>query len=48
MAVKLLASELATDERLRKRFLVESQLAASLDHPNIVPIYGAGALCVRG
>ena len=48
VAVKVLAPELAADERFRKRFLVESQLAASLDHPNIVPIYGAGALCVRG
>ncbi len=42
VAVKVLASELAADERFRKRFLVESQLAASLDHPNIVPIYAAG------
>jgi serine/threonine-protein kinase len=42
VAIKVLAPELAADERFRKRFLVESQLAASLDHPNIVPIYGAG------
>jgi ABC-type transport system substrate-binding protein/class 3 adenylate cyclase len=42
VAVKVLAAELAEDERFRKRFLTESQLAASLDHPNIVPIYGAG------
>ena len=42
VAVKVLAPELAADERFRKRFLVESQLAASLDHPNIVPIYAAG------
>jgi ABC-type transport system substrate-binding protein/class 3 adenylate cyclase len=42
VAVKVLAAELAADERFRKRFLVESQLAASLDHPNIVPIYAAG------
>lgn len=42
VAVKVLTPELAADERFRKRFLVESQLAASLDHPNIVPIYAAG------
>jgi serine/threonine-protein kinase len=42
VAIKVLVPELAADERFRKRFLVESQLAASLDHPNIVPIYAAG------
>ncbi len=42
VALKLLASELAEDDRFRERFLRESQLAASIDHPNIVPIYGAG------
>ncbi len=42
VAVKVLVPELAADERFRKRFLTESQLAASLDHPNIVPIYAAG------
>jgi streptogramin lyase len=42
VALKLLAPELAENERFRERFLRESQLAASLDHPNIVPIYAAG------
>ena len=42
VALKVLAPELARDERFRRRFLLESQLAASLEHPHIVPIYGAG------
>jgi tRNA A-37 threonylcarbamoyl transferase component Bud32/streptogramin lyase len=42
VALKLLAPELAEDESFRERFLRESELAASLDHPNVVPIYDAG------
>ena len=42
VALKLLVPELAENERFRERFLRESQLAASLDHPHIVPIYAAG------
>jgi streptogramin lyase/predicted Ser/Thr protein kinase len=42
VALKLLAPELAGDERFRARFLRESRVAASLDHPNVVPIYEAG------
>ena len=42
VALKLIAPELASDERFRERFLSESELAASLDHPNVVPIYDAG------
>jgi tRNA A-37 threonylcarbamoyl transferase component Bud32/sugar lactone lactonase YvrE len=41
-AVKILAPDLASDERFRDRFVRESQIAAGLDHPNIVPIYEAG------
>src|SRR5262249_61691333 len=44
VALKLLAPELAEDERFRERFLGESRLAASIDHPNIVPIYEAGEI----
>jgi serine/threonine protein kinase len=43
VALKLLATRLAGDETFRERFLRESELAASIDHPNIVPIFEAGA-----
>jgi serine/threonine protein kinase len=42
VALKLIAPELVADARLRARFLAESKLAASLDHPNVVPVYEAG------
>jgi YVTN family beta-propeller protein len=41
VALKVLSSELAGDERFRTRFLAESRLAASIDHPGIVPIFEA-------
>jgi ABC-type branched-subunit amino acid transport system substrate-binding protein/DNA-binding beta-propeller fold protein YncE len=42
VALKLIAPELAQDKRFRERFLREPRLAASLDHPNVIPIYEAG------
>ena len=42
VALKLLAARLADNGAFRERFLRESELAASIDHPNIVPIYEAG------
>jgi YVTN family beta-propeller protein len=42
VALKLLAPALAEDERFRKRFLSESELAASLDHANVIPVFEAG------
>jgi serine/threonine protein kinase len=43
VALKVLAPHLAEDEGFRERFVRESRLAASLDHPNVIPIYEAGA-----
>lgn len=40
-ALKVIAPELADDEDFRARFLRESQLVASIDHPNVIPIYDA-------
>ena len=42
VALKLIAPELAESEHFRSRFLREPRLAASLDHPNVIPIYEAG------
>ena len=42
VALKILSPELAEDVRFRERFLTESRLAASIDHPNIIPVYDAG------
>jgi serine/threonine-protein kinase len=42
VALKVLAPQLAEDDRFRERFIRESRLAASLDHPNVIPIYEAG------
>src|SRR5579884_394249 len=42
VALKVLGAELARDERFRQRFLRESQVASSLDHPNVVATVAAG------
>ena len=44
VALKLLAPHLADDVSFRERFLTESRVAASLEHPNVVPIHDAGAI----
>ena len=42
VAIKILRSEFTDDEEFVKRFRVEAQAAASLNHPNIVSIYDVG------
>jgi serine/threonine protein kinase len=42
IALKVLGDELAKDPAFRRRFVSESKLAASLDHPNVIPIHAAG------
>ena len=42
VALKVLAPDLAADDLFRTRFLEESRLAASLNHPNVIPIYDMG------
>src|SRR5919198_2579631 len=42
VALKVLMPELARDDRFRSRFLRETELAASLDHPHVVPIVASG------
>ncbi len=42
VALKVLAPELATNDLFRTRFLEESRIAASLNHPNVIPIYDMG------
>jgi tetratricopeptide (TPR) repeat protein len=42
VALKLIAPELSADPEFRARFQRESRAAASIRHPNVVPIYHAG------
>lgn len=41
-ALKVLSSELSRDPPFRARFIREADLAATLDHPNIVTVYTRG------
>src|SRR5512142_3289547 len=43
IALKVVAPELAADDVVRARFLEESRIAASLNHPNVIPIYDMGS-----
>jgi serine/threonine-protein kinase len=42
VAVKAIVPALAGDLSFQERFQRESELAASIDHPNVIPVYEAG------
>lgn len=39
VAVKVMRGKLLKDATLRRRFVIEAQVSAQLEHPNIVPVY---------
>ena len=41
-AVKVLTPALAHNDDFRERFIIESQMAATLQHPNVVTVYDVG------
>ena len=42
VALKVIAPSLMQDAAIRRRFVRESRIAASIDHPNVIPIYYTG------
>lgn len=42
VAIKVVSGPRADDEQFRKRFRREALHIASVDHPNVIPVYGAG------
>ncbi|MFB6517225.1 serine/threonine-protein kinase [Streptomyces sp. NPDC056401] len=42
VALKLISPELLRDDAFRRRFVHDSRIAASIDHPHILPIFEAG------
>src|SRR3954449_3454441 len=42
VALKVIAPELLEDPDIRARFLREARTAASIEHPNVIPVHAAG------
>jgi serine/threonine protein kinase len=42
VALKVIAPQIASDERFRRRFERESRLVRGLDHPNVIRVHDAG------
>jgi hypothetical protein len=42
VALKVIAPELVEDAEVRRRFLTEVRAAGAVEHPNVVPVHGAG------
>jgi serine/threonine protein kinase len=42
VALKVLAGNLAGDQAARERFTREARTVANVEHPHIIPVYGAG------
>src|SRR5215207_3264768 len=47
VAVKVIAPELVEDPHSRQRFLTEARAAGAVEHPNVVPVHGAGVAAGR-
>jgi outer membrane protein assembly factor BamB len=42
VAIKVISPDRVADDRARRRFLSEARAAAAVEHPNVLPVYGAG------
>ena len=47
VALKVISPELADDSGFRDRFTNESEIAASIEHSNVIPVYEVGEECHR-
>ncbi len=48
VAVKVILTPIADDASYRERFLREARLVASLEHPNVLPVYDFGTEMMEG